>query len=78
MESVVGYSFVFDQYRFLLRICILVLVMFPLLQGKLDVVIVLLLFFLLIIQVVCFLLSVSGSFPAVQTICTFGNFIRIN
>ena len=34
VEKVVGYLFAIDQYQFLLRICILVGVMFRLLQGK--------------------------------------------
>ena len=82
MEKVVGYLFVIDQCQFLLHICILVGVMFRLLQGKIF-------YFFGISTVVfrvsnsggVFRLKVSGSarfFPAVQTICRFGNFIRIN
>ena len=79
--SVVGYLFVIVQCQFLLHICILVGVMFRLLQGKIYI-------FLGISTVVfrvsnggVFRLNVSGNarfFPAVQTICKFGNFIGIN
>ena len=81
-ESVVNYFFMVFQYQFLLHICIVILVMFRLLQGN---------FFIfcgispVVYRVInsggVFLLRVSGSamfFPAVQTICRFGNFIKIS
>ena len=78
----VGYLFVIVQSQFLLHVCILVGVMFRLLQSKI-------LYFWVFQQVVfrvsnsggVFRLNVSGNarfFLAVQTICKFGNFIRIN
>ena len=80
--SVVDCLSVIVQRQFLLHICILVGVMFRFLQGRI-------LYFLGISTVVLrvsnsggvFRLKVSGNarfFPAVQTICKFGNFIRIN
>ena len=80
--SVVGYLSVIVQCQFLLHICILVWVMFRFLPGQI-------LYFMGISTVVfrvsnsggVFPLNVSGNarfFPAVQTICEFGNFIRIN
>ena len=69
-------------YQFLPHICLVILMMFRLLQRKNFV-------FCGISTVVfrvnnsggVFLLRVSGSarfFPAVQTICKFGNFIKIS
>ena len=81
MEKVVSCLFVFDQCKFLLHICILALVMFRLLQEKTKYFMVFLLLFLVNNSDGVFLLSMSGNakfFPAVQTICRFGNFIKIN
>ena len=81
MESVVSYSFVFDQCQFLLHSCILVLVMFSLLQEKTIFCGISTVVFLVNNSGGVFLLSVSGSakfFPAVKTICRFGSLIKIN
>ena len=73
--------FVIVLHQFLLHVCIVILVMFHLLQGKICI-------FCCISIVVfrvnnsggIFLLRVSGSarfFPAVQLICKFRSFIKI-
>ena len=70
-----------DQCQLLLRIYNLIVLKFHLCRGNfLCFVVFQLLFFLFIVQVV-FLLRLSGSarfFPAVHTMCEFGNFIRIS
>ena len=82
VENVVQYLFVIGLDQFLLHNFIVILVMFHLLQGKV-------LYFGGISTVVfrvinssgVFLLRVSGIarfFPAVQTICMFGNFTKIS
>ena len=79
--SVVGYLFVIVQCQFLLHICILVGVMFRLLQGKVLYFWVFQLVFRVSNSGGVFQLNVSGNarfFPAVQTIWKIGNFIRIN
>ena len=53
VENVVEYLFVIGLHQFLLHICIVILVMFHLLQGKI-LYFVLIQFFVLIIQVVFF------------------------
>ena len=82
MENVVEYLFVIGLHQFLLRFCFVILVMFHILHGKI--------FIFCGISIVVFrvnnsdgvfLLRVSGSarfFSAVQTICKFGNFIKIS
>ena len=55
VENVVDYSFVIVLHQFLLHICIVILVMFHLLQGKILLFVVFqLMFFVSIIQVVYF------------------------
>ena len=55
MENVVDCLFGIGLYQFLLHICIVILVMFPLLEGKiLKFVVLQLLFFVLMIHVVYF------------------------
>ena len=80
VENVVDYLFVIDQCQFLLRICILGDVSFfaryNLLFCGISTVV-----FRVSNSGGVFLLNESGNarfFPAVQTICKFGNFIRIN
>ena len=82
VENVVNCLSVIDLYQFLLHIYILVVVMFRFFQEKnlifcgISTVV-----FRVINSGGVFLLSVSGIarfFPAVQTICMFGNFIKIN
>ena len=71
-----------DLYQFLLHICILILVMFHFLQDRnLKFCGVSTVVFRVSSSGGVFLLNVSGSarfFPAVQTMCKFGNFIKIN
>ena len=80
--NVVNYLFVIVQYQFLLHICIPIGVMFRFLQGRILCFWVFqLLFFRVSNSGGVFRLKVSGNarfFPAVQTICKFGNFIRIS
>ena len=80
--SVVDCLSVIVQRQFLLHICILVGVMFRFLQGRILYFWVFQLwFYVYVIPVALFRLNVSGNarfFPAVQTICKFGNFIRIS
>ena len=82
VEKVVDYLFVTVLHQLLLHICILILVMFRLLQGKFLYFVVFQLFFFRVNNSGgVFLLRVSDSarfFPAVQTICKFGNFIKKN
>ena len=55
VENVLDYSFVIVLHQFLLHICIVILVMFHLLQGKILLFVVFqLMFFVSIIQVVYF------------------------
>ena len=81
MESVVNFLFVIGLYQFLLHICIVILMMFHVLQGKIFMFCGISTFvFRVNNSGGAFLLRVSGSarfFPAVQTICKFGNFIKL-
>ena len=64
-----------------LRICILIGVMFHLLRDRIRYFLVFQLVFRVSSSGGVFILNVSGNarfFPAVQTICKFGNFIKIN
>ena len=79
--SVVGYLSVIVQCQFLLHICILVGVMFRFLPGKILYSWVFQLVFRVSNSGGVFRLNVSGNarfFSTVQTICKFGNIIRIN
>ena len=75
MGNVLNDLFMKCQGRSILRICILFVVMFRLLQGRIRFFVVFLrLFCVLLIQVLYF----EWVFFAIQNIYRFGNFIKIS